>query len=297
MSDLCVVTGDRGFVGSRLRQALLARGRRVLGLDRLPAAAGLDGYEGRTLDLADRDAVQALFEAIDTPASVFHLAARLSTTDDDPLAPHLEANLRTTQNLLAALDGRGVPMVFSSTMSVYGLAPERLPVGEDQMPFPTEAYGLTKFAAEAMVERAARTGRVPAAVLRYSGIFGAGYAYGAIHLYASRALAGEAVSVYGRGRIVRDYVHVDDVVEANLLASAAARRLGWGLYHIGGGSPLPLADIARRTVEAAGGGRVETGDPEGARLHGAVGRALPGGSGPRPRDQVRLRRQFLHGRP
>jgi UDP-glucose 4-epimerase len=259
MVDHVVVTGDRGFIGERLRRRLLRDGLRVSGLDARPAAREPDEmYRPQVLDLADPDAVRGFFQSVPQATTVFHLAARLSVTDDDPLLPHLHANLKATQNILAALDGRGIPLVLSSTMSVFGRPPSRLPVQEDEMPTPAEAYGLTKFAAECCVERMARMERVPAVILRYSGVFGLGYEYGAINYYASRFLAGLPVSVYGHGRTVRDYVHVDDVVVANLLAARALRDRKFGLYHIGGGSPLPLVQLARLTAAAVGSGQIET---------------------------------------
>jgi nucleoside-diphosphate-sugar epimerase len=261
MGALYIVTGDRGFVGSRLRRRLLANGLQVIGLDVRPAPQNPEPrYQPLVIDLTDRAAVRERAAILRSARGIFHLAAKLPVRDDEPLAPHLAANLRTTENLLEALDGAGVPLVLSSTMSVYGLPPRSLPVGEDQIPSPVEAYGLSKIAAECAAERMARAGRIPCVVLRYSGIFGAGYNYGAIHLYTSKALAGEPVSVYGGGRVIRDYVSVNDVVAANILAVDAAPGRGWGLYHIGGGMPLPLVEVARLVVEAVGRGTVETND-------------------------------------
>jgi len=264
MNQTYIVTGDRGFVGSRLRRTLLARGDTVIGIDCSPASdLPSSNYRPLTLDLACEAEVQRHASDFRSARAVLHLAAKLSATDDDPLAPHIEANLRTTENLLAVLRESGVPLVLSSTMSVFGLPPNSLLVAEDQPPRPCEAYGLTKLAAEYAAERASRAGWTPCVVLRYSGIFGAGYRYGAIHLYASKALAGETVSVYGGGRIVRDYVHVDDVIAANLLAAQAVQRKGFSLYHIGGGQPLPLAELAQITVASVGGGRVEINESPG----------------------------------
>lgn len=261
MGETYIVTGDRGFVGSRLRRHLLARGHDVIGIDRAPPPSeSQPHYQPLVVDLSRQEDVLRHAGPLRSAKAVFHLAAKLPAGDDDPLEPHLQANLRSAENLLEALDNAGVPLVLSSTMSVYGLPPRSIPVREDQIPRPTEAYGLSKLAAECAAERMARAGRTPCVVLRYSGIFGPGYAYGAIHLYVSKALKGEVVSVFGGGRTVRDYVYVDDVVAANLLAAGAAPRLGWGLCHIGGGEPMPLADLARLTVETVGQGRVETND-------------------------------------
>ena len=263
MSKHFVITGDRGFVGSRMRSQLLARGDQVLGIDQSPSTTGpVLGYRPLTLDLSDRETVAKHAEAFRAAEAVIHLAGRIPQSDDEPLEWHLKANLRTTENLLEVLDSSGVPLILSSTMYVYGLEPGSLPVSEQQIPRPTSPYGLTKLAAECTAERMARAGRVPCVALRYVGIFGVGSDV-ALELYASKALSGETVSVYGGGTIVRDYVHVDDVVAANLLAVEAAPRLGWGLYHVGGGEALRLVDIAQLTAEAVGHADVETNDRPG----------------------------------
>ena len=260
MGNTYVITGDRGFVGSRLRERLLSQGDSVIGIDReMPASESVPNYRSITINLADREAVLKHADVFREARAVIHLAGRIGQSADETLEQHLEANLRTTENLLSAMNGSEAALVFSSTMYVFGLEPDRLPVGEDQLPRPTTLYGLTKLAAECVVERTARRGETPAIVLRYPGIFGLGSDV-AIHLYTSRALAGEPVSVYGGGRTIRDYVHVDDVVDANLLAAQAASRIGWGLYHIGSGETLTLLQIAQLAAEAVGQGSVETND-------------------------------------
>lgn len=273
MSARYIVTGDRGFVGSHLRRRLLALGHEVIGIGRSPVPTDTRQharYTGWVLDLADRGAVAARRDEMRSAAAVFHLAARLPQGDDDPLEPHTRDNVRTVEHLLEVLDGSGMPLVLSSTMSVFGESRRRLPVTEDAPPDPAGAYGRTKLEAEEAARRFANGGGGPVIVLRYPGIFGPGYHYGAIHLYASQVLSRQTAAVYGAGRIVRDYVHVDDVVEANLLA---ARRLQqtmqhsahaggtrydpFRIYHIGGGEPLPLARVAGLVVEAVGRGHIE----------------------------------------
>jgi UDP-glucose 4-epimerase len=260
MSDTYVITGDCGFVGSRLRQRLLSRGDDVVGIDQVahPGEA-IPHYRSMAIDLSDRKEVLRHVGLFHSARAVIHLAGRIAQSAEDSLDQQIAANLRTTENILAAMSGSEAVLVFSSTMYVFGLEPDRLPVGEDQMPCPNSSYGLTKLAAEYAVERMARKGGTRAIVLRYPGIFGLGSDV-AIHLYTSKALAGEPVSVYGGGRTVRDYVHVDDVVDANLLAAQAASELGWGLYHIGSGEALTLLQIAQLATEAVGQGRVETND-------------------------------------
>jgi len=260
MADTYIITGNQGFVGQRLCRRLLLRGDNVIGIDRKsPAGEENQQYRSITLDLADRGEVLKHAALFKSARAVIHLAGRIGQGPGDTLEQHLRANLRTTENLLAAIKGAEAALVFSSTMYVFGIEPDRLPVGEDQPPRPVTPYGLTKLAAEYAVERMARAGSIRAIVLRYPGIFGLGSDV-AIQLYASKALAGEPVSVYGGGRTIRDYVHVDDVVDANLLAAKAAPGIGWGLYHIGSGEALTLLQIAQCVVKAVGKGSVESND-------------------------------------
>jgi len=262
MSGYYVVTGDRGFVGQHLRAHLLDQGGQVVGISRSAGEQQHSGYQALQLDLANREAVWKAADVLQGAKGVFHLAAKLPTGDDQ-LQAHLDGTLRSTENLLSVLDGCDVPLVLSSTMSVYGLPPIEMPVSEEQPARPDEPYGLTKLAAECTAERLARSGRVPTVVLRYPGIFGLGYEYGAIHFFLTEDLADQVVSVYGSGKIVRDYVHVEDVVAANLLAMQSVRGLGWDLFHIGGGNPLSLVDVAKLVVAKLGYGEVDTNDRPG----------------------------------
>ena len=256
-----IVTGDSGFVGKRLRDRLLASGESVIGIHRREGSPmHASHYRSLIVDLADRESLLQHAEVFRSARAVIHLAGHVPKTRDEPLDLHLAANLRTTENLLCVMDRAGVPLVLCSTMYVYGLAPDGLPVGEDQLPRPTTPYGISKLAAEYAVERMARADRVRAVAQRCPVIFGVGSDV-AIHLYASKALSGEPVSVYGSGTIIRDYVHVDDVVDVCLQAAQKARSVGWGLYHIGGGAALTMLDFAKLTIDAVGGGSLETSPP------------------------------------
>lgn len=294
-----VVTGDRGFVGSKLVDELNKRGNRVIGVDIVsPNRNDSTLYQAVTMDLSERTKVMDFFGCLDVIHGVFHLAAKLPTSDEDPLGGHLLANLRPTENILESLDGRDVPLVLSSTMSVYGLPPHGLPVNENTLPSPIEPYGLCKLAGEYAAQRMALAGRVPAVVLRYSGIFGEGYAYGAIHLYASRLFVGKPVDIYASGRLIRDYVHVSDVVQANLLAAEYARKKPWGLFHIGGGEPRPLIEIAKLVRDAFGTGEIKVNNRPGTFDFGLDIRAARDGLGYSPsplRDRIQQYVDALKG--
>lgn len=258
-----VITGDTGFVGSRLRKLLLARGESVLGIHRHGDAANLgENYFALPMDLSDATVVRRHADVFRAAQAVIHLAGCIPQSDDEPLSLHVNANLRTTENVIHVLDGSAVPFVLMSTMYVYGLPVDALPVAEGQVPRPVSAYGISKFAAEYATAQMAIASRIRAVVLRCPGIFGVGSDV-ALQLYASRALAGEAVSVYGGGNIVRDYVFVDDVVNACLLAAEKAADVGWRIYHIGSGETATLLDLAQLTVDSVGAGTVTTNDRPG----------------------------------
>lgn len=258
-----IITGDGGFVGARLRKELLNKNHNVIGIDRRDTNDKHFNYKSYTIDLSDENEIKKIINSCNDLTAIFHLAAKLPLNDNEPLNEHLSANLRTTENIILALEGKTVPIIFSSTMSVFGKAPQSIPVSEDALPNPIDAYGITKLAAEYALYNYVNYRNGKAVVLRYSGIFGVGYDYGAINFYLKQVMEDKEISVYGNGTIIRDYIHVNDVVQANIIAAEMAPNLEFEVFHISGGSPLPLVDIAKIVVKNYGSGTVSVNDNPG----------------------------------
>ena len=245
---LDLVAGGAGFIGSHLVEALLARGRRVRVLDDFatghrahltPALRDLR-FELMEGDAADPATARAACSGVER---VFHLAARPSVpwSVAHPRAA-LRANHGTTLALLEAASAAGVRgFVFSSSSAIYGERPE-LPKREDQAPDPRSPYAEHKWMGEQALRAAARAGGPAGASLRYFNVFGprqdpsSPYS-GVISIFAREARAGRAATIHGDGGQTRDFVHVHDVVRANLLAA--------GRLPLPGGDPAPVINVGR----------------------------------------------------
>ncbi len=177
---------------------------------------------------------------------MFHEAAipSVARSVDDPIASN-EVNVTGTLNVLvAARDANVERVVYASSAAVYGNA-DALPLHEGMPTRPASPYGVSKLAGERYLEAFTRTWGLPTIALRYLNVFGprqnpgSDYA-AAIPRFISCTLAGEAPTVFGDGEQARDFVFVDDIVRANMLASTAPEA-AWGrAFNIGRGE--------RRTV-------------------------------------------------
>jgi UDP-glucose 4-epimerase len=231
-----VVTGGAGYIGSTAATRLVVRGDDVVVIDNLIQGhqeALLRGVPLLQVDICDRFAItSALYEH--RPDAVLHFAALTIAPESvrDP-APYWRVNTGGTLNVLDAMRDAGVPaMVFSSTAAVYG-TPERIPIPEDAPLQPINPYGASKLAAERAVASYADAYGLAYAALRYFNVAGASGEVGEdhrpeTHLIPSAldAAAGwrEPLSVFGTdfptpdGTAIRDYVHVEDLIDAHLLA-------------------------------------------------------------------------------
>jgi len=264
-----LVTGGLGFIGSNLARRLAALGAQVTVLDcLLPGQGGdpynLQGVEGQVEvcigDMGDADLCQRLVEGQEV---VFNLAAHTSHLGsmEDPFLD-LEANCRAHLCLLEAVRRRspGAAVVYTGSRSQYG-HPLYLPVDEEHPQRPTDINGVHKAAAEAYHLLYGRAHGLRVCCLRLSNVYGPRMPvrdarHGFVGWFLRLALAGGTLQVYGDGRLQRDLVYVDDVVEALLLAAASPRAQGQ-VFNVGSGAPTTVGEVAHLLVQAAGQGRVE----------------------------------------
>jgi UDP-glucose 4-epimerase len=255
-----LVTGAAGFIGSHIVDRLLAEGREVVGIDALtdyydPArkrrnlAGALANPRFRFVeaDLNDADLDAALAGC----ALVFHEAAQAGVRASwgSEFGIYLHCNLAATQRLLEAVKGRpGVRLIYASSSSVYG-AVVTLPMREDALPRPFSPYGVTKLAAEQLVDLYRLNYGVSAAALRYFTVYGPRQRPDmAFQRFIEAGLAGRPLTRYGDGAQTRDFTFVADIVEANF--RAAAYEGDTYVFNIGGGSRVRL-DEAVATLERA----------------------------------------------
>jgi UDP-glucose 4-epimerase len=248
-----LVTGGAGFIGSHLVDALLERGERVTVLDDLSTGrwANLAGALNRgarlePVSVTDAAAVARAVAAAQ-PDTVFHLAAQIDVRDAvaDP-ARDATVNLIGTVTMLEAARRHGVGrFVLASTGgAIYGDADE-LPTPETAVPRPGSPYAASKAAAESYLGLYRELHSLSTISLRLANVYGprqAGGEAGVIAIFCAAATAGHAVTIYGDGGQTRDFVFVDDVVEAFL---AAAECGGAGCCNVATGEETSVLELAR----------------------------------------------------
>jgi UDP-glucose 4-epimerase len=252
-----IVTGGAGFIGSNLVDALLARGDEVTVLDVLstgrsgnlePALAA--GAELVEFDVRDAEAAYDIVGRV-RPDVIFHLAAQIDVRRS-AAEPAFDArvNVEGTINMLEAARGAEVRRFVNSSTggAIYGEG-RILPAPEDHPVAPESPYGQSKFAAEGYCDLFQRLHGVSTVSLRYGNVYGPrqdplGEA-GVIAIFCGRLLEGGRPIVFGDGLQTRDYVYVDDIIEANL---RAAESDAYGAFNIGRGVETTVLDL----VEALG---------------------------------------------
>jgi UDP-glucose 4-epimerase len=264
MAKRALVTGGAGFIGSHVADLYLERGYAVTVLDNLSSGrrelvpAGAEFVEGDiTTPEAARLVREGRFDAIS------HLAAQIDVRKSvtDP-AYDAMVNIGGTLNLLEALrqSGRPARFVFSSTGgAIYGdfVTPPNV---EEYPKDPESPYGIAKLGAEYYMAYYARVHGLDPVALRYSNVYGPrqnphGEA-GVVAIFCDRILNGQSLTVFGEGKLTRDYVYVGDVARANLAAAERplpkAGRLDTRGFNIGTGIETSVEELAKGLMKAAG---------------------------------------------
>ena len=224
-STKALVTGGAGFIGSHLVDRLLSEDYQVAILDDLSAGKLRNLNPGATFYHTDitQSAVDEIFSR-EQPDLLFHLAARVSVTHSaqNPV-DNAEVNVLGTLRLLESARRAGIDkFIFSSTGgAIYG-NPEENPCSEATPPAPLSPYGLSKYVAEQYIDLYHRLYRLNYTNLRYGNVYGPrqdpeGEA-GVIAIFIQNMLDRDQVRIFGDGYQERDFVYVDDIVEANMLA-------------------------------------------------------------------------------
>ncbi len=263
---VALVTGGFGFIGSNLVLRLIELGAevRVLARSWPPQSEGSDEHQFPMVrlckgDIRDEVVVQEAAKGCDF---VFHLAGKsgASTSNESPLED-LDVNCRGLLLLLNAVRhlAPNAVVVFPSSRLVY--APNLpLPVSELAQTLPLSIYGAHKLAAENYLSVFHRQHGLNSVVLRMTNPYGPFQrpeqrSYGVINQFIHEAVRGETITVFGAGDQLRDYIHINDVVDAMLLV--ASSPAAWnGTYNVGSGSGTSLAELARLIVDVAASGKV-----------------------------------------
>jgi UDP-glucose 4-epimerase len=249
------VTGGAGFIGSHLVKNLVERGNEVIVIDNLNTgkkeniekiSKKIDFFE---IDIRDFSAVEDILKNID---GVFHEAALASVQDSFRIPDEFfEVNVNGTENIFKIGKKLGIKIVYASSSSVYG-NPIRIPIKESDGKNPFNPYAKTKLEGDKLAEKYAKNG-LKVIGLRYFNVFGPRqskeYA-GVIKLFLERIQQGLSPLINGDGLQVRDFVYVDDVVNANILAMES--NIDSEFFNIGTNSIISVLDLANIIIKFSG---------------------------------------------
>jgi len=266
-----LVCGGAGYIGSNMTAMLSAEGFEAIVYDNLSTGhrAAVQHAEFIKGDLSDYELLLATLKKYKIDA-VMHFAASIEVGQSvhSPLQ-YYKNNLSNTCVLLSAMESAGVEkLVFSSTAAVYGL-PKEIPVREDTPKEPINPYGETKWAAERMCHYQSRTGRLRYAALRYFNACGAGQGgtLGEDHRPESHLIPLAIQTAMGKrseltifgtdyptpdGTCIRDYIHVEDLCRAHLLALAKLDSSRELIYNLGNNNGYSVREVIEMVKRVSG---------------------------------------------
>ncbi len=253
-----LITGAAGFLGSALANRLAREGQQVRGLDDLsagdPQALSPEVLFTRG-DINDRPRLWTLLQDVDC---VYHLAARVSVPES-VLYPrdYTTVNVGGTVTLMEAMRDVGVRrVVFISSGAVYGDQGEQ-PLREEAHPNPRSPYAVSKLASEYYVRTIGALWGIETVCLRVFNAYGPGQRIPPTHApvipsFMRQASQNGTIVMHGDGQQTRDYVYVDDVINA-MVAAATSPNVNQLVINIGSGQETSVAELARKVVEITGG--------------------------------------------
>jgi len=260
-----LVTGGAGFIGSHIAKELIEKKEDVVVFDNLSVGVEKNVPTGCKLIAGDiRDRVK-LSEAMKDVDVVFHNAAFVSIRGSfERLREELDTNCIGTLNVLEAASDQGVKkVVFASSMAVYG-EPKRLPVDESHPLNPVSPYGLSKLRGELYCKIFDENHGLKSVILRYFNTYGIGQTpspyVGVITTFINQALRKKPLTVLGNGNQTRDFIWVEDVARANVLAASSNVS---GAFNIGKGVEISINQLANMIIKHLGGNKVHLDKPAG----------------------------------
>ena len=250
-----LVTGGAGFIGSHIAEYLAQRGDDVTVLDNLNTgkkenlAEINDKINFVNGDIRDYKLLEKL---VNDTTSVFHEAALASVQQSFNMKDeYFDVNVNGTENVFKLAKEYGFKVVYASSSSVYG-NPKKIPIKEDDYRKPINPYAQTKLDDEYLAKKYSEVG-VKVIGLRYFNVFGKRqskeYA-GVIKLFLQRIQQKKSPKINGDGLQTRDFVYIDDVVQANVLAMDS--DINHKFFNVGSGLPISILDLANLVIEASG---------------------------------------------
>ena len=249
-----VVTGGAGFVGNHLVKLLIKEGHEVIVIDNLHKGEKenlepvLSKIKFEEVDIRDYISLKRILRGID---GVFHQAALTVVQDsfDNP-EEYYDVNVKGTENIFKLAKENNFKVVYASSSSVYGHQ-DKMPIEETAERKPINPYGKTKLDDEYLFEKYSKLG-TKIIGLRYFNIFGKGqtleYA-GVITKFLDRINQKQPPIIFGQGTQIRDFVFVEDIVMANLLAMES--QVTNSLVNIGTGKAITILELANMMIDSS----------------------------------------------
>jgi len=250
-----VVTGGAGFIGRYTARLLVKLGHSVDIIDNFHAGKKenfetiLDEINLHQIDIRNKQKMTEILRGCD---GVFHAAAMTSVPESYEIPQeYFDVNVRGTENICEIAKDENLRVVFASSSSVYGTV-DKIPIKESAEKKPINPYGKTKLDCEIMAKKYANNG-LEVLGLRYFNVYGKGqtgtYA-GVITKFLEKIELNEPFRINGDGNQIRDFIHVEDVAQANLVAMES--KIKNGFFNIGTGIGTSINDLAHLMMNISG---------------------------------------------
>ena len=244
--DHALVTGGGGFIGSHLADRLVDECA-VTVYDNFSTGTEANVPQEASIIRTDIREPEPLRTAVTESDVVFHEAAQVSVAQSiaDPTESH-EVNIDPILTILEAARNTDTRVIFASSAAIYG-HPQSIPIDESHPKKPTSPYGLEKLTADQYCRLYHDRYGVETVALRYFNAYGprqqGGDYSGVISIFRDQARADTEITIEGDGTQTRDFVHVDDIVEANLRAATSDKAVGEA-FNIGTGNSIEIRELA-----------------------------------------------------
>lgn len=242
-----LITGGAGFIGSHLQDQLIEMGHDVIVIDNLSTGSEKNlnpKAKFYKVDIANHKRIAPIFKK-EKLEIIFHTAAQIDVrkASENPLWD-AEINILGTINLLKnAVEYGARKIVFSSTGgAMYGDV--ETPADENCRPNPKSPYGISKYSDEMYIRFFGEEHNLEYTILRYANVYGPRQSVkgeaGVVAIFINNIMSGKECVLYGFGNMIRDYIYVDDVVEANILSVNKGNK---ALYNVGTGVKTSVKDL------------------------------------------------------
>ncbi len=263
-----LITGGLGFVGSNLAISLVKQGAKVTIVDSMLKRQGANLFnitavrKSIKINYSDIRDLKLMSRLVRGQDYIFHLAGQVNHVDSirNPLQD-LRINAEGTLVVLEACrkSNPAAKIIFSGTRGQYGES-TNLPVNEEHPMNPKGVYAITNLCAENLLMVYDQVHKIRAIALRITNTFGPRHQmmhdeYGVLNWFIRKAIDGQEISIFGDGRILRDYLYIDDLVSALMQSGLCVKAYG-KVFNVGTGKPINFINLAKKIVSIAESGKI-----------------------------------------